>query len=148
MSFAQNRSLHPGTGASSISNFLLWQLAYTELHFTDLLWPEFDGKALDAAIGSYHQRERRFGRTSEQLPSAVATLPRNQDPHRPRHHRGLLAVLLPSLFFLTRNGAVGSADGGCDGDAAWEWGAAGPDGRGGGQRVAYGHLPWDCWQWD
>ena len=54
-------------GEKRISNFLLWQLAYTELYFTDLLWPDFDAAALDAAIGSYQQRERRFGRTSEQL---------------------------------------------------------------------------------
>jgi undecaprenyl diphosphate synthase len=55
-------------GEQRISNFLLWQLAYTELYFTDLLWPDFDAAALDAAIASYQQRERRFGRTSEQLP--------------------------------------------------------------------------------
>ncbi len=54
-------------GEQRISNFLLWQLAYTELYFTDLLWPDFDARALDAAISSYQQRERRFGRTSEQL---------------------------------------------------------------------------------
>ena len=55
-------------GEQRISNFLLWQLAYTELYFTDTLWPDFDAGALDAAIASYQQRERRFGRTSEQLP--------------------------------------------------------------------------------
>lgn len=55
-------------GEQRISNFLLWQLAYTELYFTDLLWPDFDAAALDEAIASYQQRERRFGRTSEQLP--------------------------------------------------------------------------------
>ncbi|MBL8483288.1 MAG: undecaprenyl diphosphate synthase family protein, partial [Rhodocyclaceae bacterium] len=54
-------------GEQRISNFLLWQLAYTELHFTELLWPEFDSAALDLAIASYQKRERRFGRTSEQL---------------------------------------------------------------------------------
>jgi undecaprenyl diphosphate synthase len=54
-------------GEKRISNFMLWQLAYTELYFTDLLWPDFDANALDAAIASYQQRERRFGRTSEQL---------------------------------------------------------------------------------
>jgi len=54
-------------GEQRISNFLLWQLAYTEFYFTDLLWPEFDAAALDAAILSYKNRERRFGRTSEQL---------------------------------------------------------------------------------
>ena len=54
-------------GEQRISNFLLWQLAYTELYFTDLLWPDFDAAALGTAIASYKQRERRFGRTSEQL---------------------------------------------------------------------------------
>jgi undecaprenyl diphosphate synthase len=54
-------------GEKRISNFLLWQLAYTELYFTDTLWPDFDGRALDLAIQSYQQRERRFGQTSEQV---------------------------------------------------------------------------------
>jgi undecaprenyl diphosphate synthase len=56
-------------GEQRISNFVLWQLAYTELYFTDTLWPDFDAAALDRAIVSYQQRERRFGRTSEQLPA-------------------------------------------------------------------------------
>jgi undecaprenyl diphosphate synthase len=55
-------------GEQRISNFVLWQLAYTELYFTDILWPDFDMAALDQAIASYQRRERRFGRTSEQLP--------------------------------------------------------------------------------
>lgn len=54
-------------GEERISNFLLWQLAYSELYFTPTLWPDFDAAALDQAITSYQQRERRFGRTSEQL---------------------------------------------------------------------------------
>ena len=54
-------------GEQRISNFLLWQLAYTELYFTDTLWPDFNSKSLDTAIVSYQKRERRFGRTSEQL---------------------------------------------------------------------------------
>ena len=57
-------------GEQRISNFLLWLLAYTELYFTDTLWPDFDARALDLAIESYQQRERRFGRTSEQLQAA------------------------------------------------------------------------------
>ncbi|WP_037587703.1 polyprenyl diphosphate synthase [Stenoxybacter acetivorans] len=57
-------------GETRISNFLLWQLAYTELYFTDTLWPDFDDKALALAVQSYRQRERRFGRTTEQLPTA------------------------------------------------------------------------------
>ena len=58
-------------GEQRISNFLMWQLAYTELYFTDALWPDFDAAALDEAIASYRTRERRFGRTSEQVRSAL-----------------------------------------------------------------------------
>ena len=54
-------------GEMRISNFLLWQLAYAELYFTPTLWPDFDDAAFEAALNSYRQRERRFGRTSEQL---------------------------------------------------------------------------------
>ena len=54
-------------GEQRISNFLLWQLAYTELYFTDTYWPDFNAAALDDAIASYQQRERRFGRTSAQV---------------------------------------------------------------------------------
>lgn len=54
-------------GEQRLSNFLLWQLAYTELYFTDTLWPDFREEALDEAVRSYQCRERRFGRTSEQL---------------------------------------------------------------------------------
>jgi undecaprenyl diphosphate synthase len=54
-------------GEQRISNFLLWQLAYTELYFTPTLWPDFGAARLDAAIEWYQQRERRFGRTSEQV---------------------------------------------------------------------------------
>jgi undecaprenyl diphosphate synthase len=75
MSFAPEADLFIRTGGERrVSNFLLWQLAYTELYFTDLLWPDFDAAALDAAIASYAKRERRFGRTSEQLASASDTL--------------------------------------------------------------------------
>ncbi|MDO5638558.1 MAG: isoprenyl transferase [Neisseria sp.] len=55
-------------GETRISNFLLWQLAYTEFYFTETLWPDFDDVEIDAAIASFQTRERRFGRTSEQLP--------------------------------------------------------------------------------
>jgi len=56
-------------GEHRISNFLLWNLAYTELYFTDTLWPDFDSVALDAAIDQFARRERRFGMTSGQLRS-------------------------------------------------------------------------------
>ncbi len=58
-------------GERRISNFLLWNLAYTELYFTDLYWPDFDSAALDAALEFYARRERRFGRTAEQARSPV-----------------------------------------------------------------------------
>lgn len=75
MNYAPEPDLFIRTGGEQrISNFLLWQLAYTELYFTDLLWPEFDAAALDDAIRSYRQRERRFGRTSEQLKSSQQDL--------------------------------------------------------------------------
>jgi undecaprenyl diphosphate synthase len=68
MSFAPEPDLFIRTGGEErVSNFLLWQLAYTELYFTEALWPDFGAEALDAAIASYRKRERRFGRTSEQL---------------------------------------------------------------------------------
>lgn len=68
MSYAPEPDLFIRTGGEKrISNFLLWQLAYTELYFTDTLWPDFNETAFHLAIQSYQQRERRFGRTSEQL---------------------------------------------------------------------------------
>ena len=71
MAYAPEPDLFIRTGGEQrVSNFLLWQLAYTELYFTDLLWPDFDATALDAAIAWYAQRERRFGRTSEQVQAA------------------------------------------------------------------------------
>jgi undecaprenyl diphosphate synthase len=71
MHYAPEPDLFIRTGGEKrISNFLLWQLAYSELYFTDTLWPDFNAEALDLAIASYRQRERRFGRTSEQLQAA------------------------------------------------------------------------------
>jgi undecaprenyl diphosphate synthase len=68
MAYAPEPDLFIRTGGEErISNFLLWQLAYTELYFTDTYWPDFDAEALDLAIASYRQRERRFGRTSAQV---------------------------------------------------------------------------------
>ncbi|MDG1821942.1 MAG: isoprenyl transferase [Flavobacteriaceae bacterium] len=55
------------SGEVRISNFLLWQIAYAELYFTDELWPDFNEQSLHKAILSYQKRERRFGKTSEQL---------------------------------------------------------------------------------
>jgi undecaprenyl diphosphate synthase len=72
LSYAPEPDLFIRTGGEQrTSNFLIWQLAYTELYFTDTLWPDFDAAALDAAIASYRQRERRFGRTSEQVVEAA-----------------------------------------------------------------------------
>ena len=68
MNYAPEPDLFIRTGGEQrISNFLLWDLAYTELYFTNTLWPDFNADSLDLAIKSYQQRERRFGRTSEQL---------------------------------------------------------------------------------
>ena len=54
-------------GEMRISNFLLWQCAYTEFYFTETLWPDFDKEELNAAVRAYQSRERRFGQTSEQV---------------------------------------------------------------------------------
>jgi undecaprenyl diphosphate synthase len=68
MAYAPEPDLFIRTGGEQrISNFLLWQLAYSELYFTDTFWPDFSIESLDAAIASYQSRERRFGRTGEQV---------------------------------------------------------------------------------
>ena len=54
-------------GEQRLSNFLLWNAAYSELYFCDTLWPDFDEAALDRAFADYAHRERRFGKTSDQL---------------------------------------------------------------------------------
>ncbi len=54
-------------GEQRISNFLLWQIAYTELYFTDVLWPDFGARCLDEAFADFAARERRFGKISEQV---------------------------------------------------------------------------------
>ncbi|MES9830166.1 MAG: isoprenyl transferase [Candidatus Thiodiazotropha sp.] len=59
-------------GEQRISNFLLWQCAYTELYFTDLLWPDFNRKALDEALHDFSRRQRRFGRTGDQVQDQTA----------------------------------------------------------------------------
>jgi undecaprenyl diphosphate synthase len=58
-------------GEMRISNFLLWQSAYTELYFTPCLWPDFDDQALDQAIADFQARERRYGQTSSQLRDTI-----------------------------------------------------------------------------
>ena len=55
------------SGEQRISNFLLWQIAYAELYFTDVYWPDFTEEDLEKAIVEYQNRERRFGKTSKQL---------------------------------------------------------------------------------
>jgi undecaprenyl diphosphate synthase len=76
MRYAPEPDLFIRTGGEQrISNFLLWQLAYTELFFTDTLWPDFDARTYLSAIHSYRKRERRFGRTSEQLTQDPQELP-------------------------------------------------------------------------
>ncbi|HVY53114.1 MAG TPA: polyprenyl diphosphate synthase [Gammaproteobacteria bacterium] len=62
------------SGEQRISNFLLWELAYAELYFTDVLWPDFNEDEFDKALAFYAQRERRFGCTSEQLRSELLCL--------------------------------------------------------------------------
>ncbi|MNE65049.1 Ditrans,polycis-undecaprenyl-diphosphate synthase [compost metagenome] len=54
-------------GEHRISNFLLWQLAYAELYFSDLYWPDFKRAAMREALADYASRQRRFGKTSEQI---------------------------------------------------------------------------------
>ncbi|WP_353431807.1 polyprenyl diphosphate synthase [Polynucleobacter sp. MWH-UH23A] len=72
MAYAPEPDLFIRTGGEQrVSNFLLWQLAYTELYFTDVLWPDFDEAELHKAFNWFSQRERRFGRTSAQLSSQV-----------------------------------------------------------------------------
>ena len=66
-------------GEQRISNYLLWQLAYTELHFTDCLWPDFDVAQFEMALAHYAGRQRRFGMTAEQL---------QDSPGRRRQHLG------------------------------------------------------------
>ena len=59
------------SGEKRISNFLLWQIAYAELHFTDILWPDFKKENFYEAILNYQSRERRFGKTSEQIENSI-----------------------------------------------------------------------------
>jgi undecaprenyl diphosphate synthase len=74
LSFAPDPDLFIRTGGEvRISNFLLWQVAYSELYFSDCLWPDFGAEQIDAAIASYRERERRFGgRLPEEAPARAA----------------------------------------------------------------------------
>jgi undecaprenyl diphosphate synthase len=76
-------------GELRISNFLLWQAAYSELHFSDKLWPDFDETALDEAIAVFSTRERRFGLTSAQLAPAVSVPAHADKPTAARPWHGL-----------------------------------------------------------
>lgn len=76
MAYAPEPDLFIRTGGEQrVSNFLLWQLAYTELYFTDTLWPDFGTSELQAAFDWFSQRERRFGRTSAQLAAQAVSEP-------------------------------------------------------------------------
>lgn len=68
-------------GESRVSNFLLWQMAYTELYFTDALWPEFNNHELDKALSSYAQRDRRFGTSSDALPASGGLVDQGPTQH-------------------------------------------------------------------
>lgn len=74
MAFAPDPDLLIRTGGESrISNFLLWQMAYTELYFTDLLWPDFEPAALDEALRWYQLKDRRFGGLTQELASEATS---------------------------------------------------------------------------
>jgi undecaprenyl diphosphate synthase len=85
LAFAPEPDLFIRTGGEKrVSNFCLWHLAYTELYFTDTLWPDFEEAAFGEALASYGARERRFGRTSEQVtqqrPAPAAPAGRRPEP--------------------------------------------------------------------
>jgi undecaprenyl diphosphate synthase len=72
MAYAPEPDLFIRTGGEQrLSNFLIWQLAYTEFYFTPELWPDFGRSSLIRAVDSYGKRERRFGRTSDQLAASL-----------------------------------------------------------------------------
>jgi len=73
MHYAPDPDLFIRTGGEvRISNFLLWQLAYSELYFTDCLWPDFGAEQIDAAVQSFRERERRFGGRNDDVPARAA----------------------------------------------------------------------------
>jgi undecaprenyl diphosphate synthase len=86
LNYAPEPDLFVRTGGEQrVSNFCLWQLAYAELYFTETLWPDFDARAFQEALDSYRRRERRFGRTSEQLaqPKEAPALLQQPQPAEP-----------------------------------------------------------------
>ncbi len=88
MAYAPEPDLFIRTGGEQrVSNFLIWQLAYTELFFTDTFWPDFDHRTLDEAIASYRRRERRFGQTSEQVREGQRAKAGTAEPMAPRPSR-------------------------------------------------------------
>jgi undecaprenyl diphosphate synthase len=73
MSYAPDPDLFIRTGGEiRISNFMLWQTAYSELYFTDCLWPDFDEREIDAALAAYARRDRRFGEVRDSAPAMIA----------------------------------------------------------------------------
>ncbi len=73
MSYAPDPDLFIRTGGEiRISNFMLWQTAYSEFYFTECLWPDFDERELDAALASYARRDRRFGEVNDSAPALLA----------------------------------------------------------------------------
>jgi undecaprenyl diphosphate synthase len=88
MSHAPEPDLFIRTGGEMrISNFLIWQLAYAELFFTETFWPDFNARTLDEAIASYRNRERRFGQTSEQVREAKRRVRDERAPAAPVEYR-------------------------------------------------------------
>ena len=73
-------------GEYRISNFILWQLSYAELYFTECFWPDFDEKEMEQAIAAFSSRQRRFGKTSEQIESAQAPATHMSDTQTPDTH--------------------------------------------------------------
>jgi undecaprenyl diphosphate synthase len=101
MSYAPEPDLFIRTGGEQrISNFLLWQLAYSEFYFTEVLWPEFDALPLTRRWLSYQQRERRFGRTSEQLPACLNCIGAATGSRSMLRTRVITAVVLFAAFLL------------------------------------------------
>ena len=125
-------------GELRISNFLLWQAAYSELYFSDKLWPELRCAAIDEAIADYARRERRFGRTSEQVartrPARAGRPPEGGAAmlkQRVITAVVLLAILLPALFWKTPQPFLAAVTLVLIAAGGWEWGRLNGLGQGG-----------------